>query len=209
MASGGASGGTDTGGAPAAGGAPETGGTAGTGGSETGGTLVCSGSTDQYADAEGHTHDITIPQEDVDAGSQSEPWLLEDGGTGHAHSLTLSAYDWLYLGPGYDLYVTSTEEEGHSHKTLITCTETGADSMTCTGVSVEVLHDHELTIPPDDLDDGSQAAPWVAEDGGIGHTHTVTLTDEEVAALTLGSHDLPTSEDAGHSHTAEVFCTSK
>jgi hypothetical protein len=92
-----------------------TGGSAGMGGS--GPMYVCQ--TDTANDT--HSHPLTIPGSDVALGEHEDPYLLEDGGTGHTHTLYLSAYDFLYLQAGVTTSVESSETLGHTHICVITC----------------------------------------------------------------------------------------
>jgi hypothetical protein len=124
-------GGTRTGGAATGGtatGGTATGGTAtggtNTGGIATGGTSGSGGSS--YAcktvtDNGHHSHPLTVPGSDVLRGYQDAPYLLEDGGTGHAHTVSLSAYEFLYLQAGVTVVVPSSNAQGHTHDCLISC----------------------------------------------------------------------------------------
>jgi len=89
----------------------------GTGG--TGGTSYSCGTETDNGD---HSHPLTIPGEDVAFGYAADPYVLEDGGTGHTHLVALSAYDFFYLQGGYPITLESTEESGHTHMCEITCT---------------------------------------------------------------------------------------
>jgi hypothetical protein len=119
-------GGTDAGGGTATGGttAGGSGGGAGmTGGSSTGGsggaamTLMCSTNT---FDGD-HSHPLTIPEADVEAIIDEGVYSLEDGGTGHTHTLTLTAYDYVYLKAADPITRESSTDVGHSHMCTITC----------------------------------------------------------------------------------------
>ena len=91
----------------------------GTGGSQnSGGTYVCTTNTDNGD----HSHPLTVPGSDVERGYQDAPYTLEDGGTGHTHTLTLSAYDFLYLQSGTMVSAESSTDLGHSHPCVIGCT---------------------------------------------------------------------------------------
>jgi len=109
-------GGGSSGGGVATAGDSSFGGSAGAGGTS-GSTMTCSADTDNGD----HSHPLTIPQEDLDTYTQPSPWELEDGGTGHTHSLTLTAYDLLSLQPGVTYEVESSENSGHTHVCVITC----------------------------------------------------------------------------------------
>jgi hypothetical protein len=91
-----------------------SGGTAGEGG----GTLMCTAETTSGS----HSHPLTIPPEDVERGYADGPYTLEDGGTGHTHTVELSAYDFIFLAGGYAVMPVSSEDNGHTHDCLIECT---------------------------------------------------------------------------------------
>ena len=120
-----ATGGTGVAGTTATGG---TGGTsAGTGGTGAAGTMATGGtggtSLTCSADVMGdHTHPLTVPGSDVEQSFQEAPYILEDGGTGHTHTLELSAYDFAYLQAGATATVPSSETNAHTHQCVITCT---------------------------------------------------------------------------------------
>jgi hypothetical protein len=111
-----------TGGANAgSGGVADTGGSGGggAGGMDDGGgtTYACT-----HSMTGSHTHPLTIPGSDVERGYQDAPYLLEDGGTGHTHALTLTAYDFAYLQAGATQMVDSSTTLGHLHTCSIACT---------------------------------------------------------------------------------------
>ena len=94
-----------------------TGGAAGGGGDAGGGgTLMCSTETDNGD----HAHPLTVPPSDVEQ-EFGGPYLLEDGGTGHTHSVELTAYEYIYLKFGTPVTTESSTENGHSHDCVITC----------------------------------------------------------------------------------------
>jgi hypothetical protein len=106
-------------------------GSGGTAGAGTGGTMAGGGGTAGAASTlmcmtamDGdHTHPVTIPGSDVERALQDEPYILEDGGTGHTHELYLSAYDFLDLQFGGSAIVPSTDDFDHSHNCTITCSD--------------------------------------------------------------------------------------
>ena len=113
----GGAGGSQTGNA-GAGGMAQTGGAdgGGTGGMDAGGTMCSETMTGD------HVHPLTIPGSDVDRGYQDAPYLLEDGGTGHTHTLALSAYDFAYLEAGASRAVDSSTTNDHLHTVTMVCT---------------------------------------------------------------------------------------
>lgn len=115
------SGGADvsTGGSVSGGGV-DTGGTGGEGiggMGAGGGTFSCMTETSNGM----HSHPLTVPGKDVDQGYQDAPYLLEDGGTGHTHTLEVSAYEFIYLRAGVTRQLDSSTDAGHKHTCVITC----------------------------------------------------------------------------------------
>ena len=136
--SGGGTGGSATGGGPGTGGTTAgsggnasstggatgsgTGGMTGSGGDSTGGrsggvTWQCMADTFNGS----HSHPLMIPSSDVERGFQDAPYLLEDGGTGHTHTVEVTAYDFIYLRGGAISMIDSTTTNGHLHKCTIAC----------------------------------------------------------------------------------------
>jgi hypothetical protein len=116
--SGGGTAGNAMGGAGTAG--TSDGGTGGNSGGG-GGTLTCTTETDNG----NHAHNLVVPPSDVERGYQDKgvPYVLEDGGTGHMHTLMLTDYEFLYLQADGTFTKASSMEAGHSHQCVITCVE--------------------------------------------------------------------------------------
>jgi hypothetical protein len=76
---------------------------------------------DAVTDNGNHSHPLTVPGSDVPRAYQDAPYVLEDGGTGHTHTLLLGPYDWLYLQAGTTASSPSSNEQGHAHDCVITC----------------------------------------------------------------------------------------
>jgi hypothetical protein len=110
-AAGSGTGGSATGGAAGS----ATGGTAGSGGM--GGGYICTTETSNGD----HAHPLTIPSSDVERGYQEGPYTLQDGGTGHTHTVELTAYEFLYLSGGMMVTTESSTDAGHLHSCVITC----------------------------------------------------------------------------------------
>jgi hypothetical protein len=71
-----------------------------------------------------HMHPLTIPGSDIDIEGQGvAPYVLEDGGTGHTHTLELSPYDFIFLGGGTTVMVDSSTTSNHLHTVTINCTK--------------------------------------------------------------------------------------
>ncbi len=69
-----------------------------------------------------HCHPLAVPVSDLSR-HDYVTYILEDGGTGHTHTLMLSAYDFLLIEPGVSQTFQSSFEAGHSHACVITCGE--------------------------------------------------------------------------------------
>jgi hypothetical protein len=95
----------------------EGGGTDGGLGDDAGAGVLCSTNTSNGD----HSHPLEIPQDDIESGFGDKTYLLEDGGTGHTHTVTITAYDFLFLQAGTEYPIESTTDAGHSHTCLITC----------------------------------------------------------------------------------------
>jgi len=113
----GISGGAGAGGSsPAGSGGTDSGGTGGDGGTG-GGTFACTTETNNGT----HSHPLAVPSSDVERGYQDVPYVLEDGGTGHTHTLQLTAYDFIYIQGGTPWTVESSSTLDHTHDCVITC----------------------------------------------------------------------------------------
>jgi hypothetical protein len=113
-----ATGGTATGGTATGGSAP-TGGTGGSGAGGAGGgggTLTCSNTM-----SGDHMHPLTIPPSDIERGYQDAPYILQEGGTGHTHTLVLDSYEFVYLNAGVTMEHESSTDAGHSHLVTMDC----------------------------------------------------------------------------------------
>lgn len=95
----------------------EGGGTDGGTTDDAGAGVLCSTNTDNG----NHCHALRVPPSVATAGVLEATYTLEDGGTGHTHTVTLSAYDFTYLEFGIPITRLSSDEAGHSHPCLITC----------------------------------------------------------------------------------------
>lgn len=95
----------------------EGGGTDGGVSDDAGAGVLCATNTDNG----NHCHALIIPQSDAAAGFAESTYTLEDGGTGHTHTVTITAYDFFYLEAGIAHTIVSTEDAGHTHACLITC----------------------------------------------------------------------------------------
>jgi hypothetical protein len=184
--------------------ASTTGATATGSGENTGtGDFTCVANTDNGD----HSHVLTIPPEDVMANLAEATYTLEDGGTGHTHTVTLTAYDFLYLNAGTGRTVESTTDAGHSHPCEISCGAMNAGPM-CTATTDNGDHSHPLTIPGSDVTANLAEATYTLEDGGTGHTHTVTLTAYDFLYLAAGTTwTVDSSVNAEHSHPCTIMCT--
>lgn len=120
-----ATGGSATGGSATGGSSMLTGGSS-TGGSATGGSgggrmYVCTVSRMPVSSGTEHTHPLMIPGSDIDRGYQDAPYPLEDGGTGHTHTLEFAPYEWAFLAGGSEIDSPTSEDAGHFHTVWTTC----------------------------------------------------------------------------------------
>jgi hypothetical protein len=121
-----ATGGSATGGSATGGSVMSNGGSP-TGGSATGGsgggqpTYVCTVNRMPVSSGTEHTHPLMIPGSDIDRGYQDRPYPLEDGGTGHTHTLEFAPYEWPELKGGNEIDAPTTEDAGHFHTVWVSC----------------------------------------------------------------------------------------
>lgn len=71
---------------------------------------------------ETHTpnHILTVSGDDVNAGA-AKTYTLENNGSGHTHTITLTSEDFTMLKNNVGLSKTSTTDSGHSHQVTINC----------------------------------------------------------------------------------------
>jgi hypothetical protein len=96
-----------------------TGGKGGMGGMDS--KYTCTADTMEASNGNNHSHPLTIPGSDIERGYQDAPYILEDGGTGHTHTLELAAYEWAYLAGGSPIEAPSSTDAGHSHNVKVNC----------------------------------------------------------------------------------------
>ena len=72
-------------------------------------------------DPGGDSEPSGLPPGDVERGYQDAPYILEDGGTGHTHTVELDAYEFVYLQGGTAITHESSETESHTHDCVINC----------------------------------------------------------------------------------------
>lgn len=91
------------------GGTPDSGG---------GGGACTSGATASVISSN-HGHGVTIPQADLDAGTQQTYSIM--GGSDHDHMITLTAGQMATLLSGTPVMVVSTSGGAHTHNVTLTC----------------------------------------------------------------------------------------
>jgi hypothetical protein len=96
-----------------------SGGSGGSGGGQS--VYTCTADTNMASNGNNHSHPLTIPGSDIERGFQEAPYLLEDGGTGHTHTLELAAYEWAYLAGGVGIDAPSSTDAGHFHTVFVDC----------------------------------------------------------------------------------------
>lgn len=65
-------------------------------------------------------HTLTISRDDVNAGVQ-KTYTLENNGSGHTHTVTLTGDDFSMLRNNVGLRKASSIDSGHSHQVTISC----------------------------------------------------------------------------------------
>ena len=65
-------------------------------------------------------HTMTVSRDDVNAGS-AKTYILENNGSGHTHTITLTGEDFTMLRNNVGLRKTSTTDSGHNHLITISC----------------------------------------------------------------------------------------
>ncbi len=84
---------------------------------------------------------------------------------------------------------------------------TGTTDFTVTS-STDLNHSHRVIISGDDLDDPPvQKTLTTTRDGGVPHTHTITLTKQEYEAIKKGQEIAVVSSafpDNNHTHTFDI-----
>lgn len=66
-----------------------------------------------------HGHSLTIPKDDVEAGTAKTYTLSE--GNAHTHQVTLSEDDFASLKNNNSISATSTSDSGHTHGVTVSC----------------------------------------------------------------------------------------
>lgn len=85
-------------------------------GDDAGAVTVCATDTSNGD----HSHPLVIPLSDITNYYYTQ-YVLEDGGTGHTHTVFVTPYDCADLQGGTEVILSSSEEYGHSHPCAITC----------------------------------------------------------------------------------------
>jgi len=65
-------------------------------------------------------HTLMVSRDDVNAGSV-KTYTLENNGSGHTHTLTLTGEDFTMLRNNVGFRKTSTTDDGHNHLVTISC----------------------------------------------------------------------------------------
>jgi len=85
-----------------------------------GGSCIVNGTQIEVQVVHLPNHALLISKDDVNAGVQ-KTFTLENSGSGHVHSVTLSSADFATLRTNSAIQLTSTTEAGHSHVVAIGC----------------------------------------------------------------------------------------
>lgn len=89
-----------------------------------GGDCKVNGTAVYIQDLHTPNHTLTIPAADVVAGVQ-KTYLLVDNGSGHTHTITVTAADFITLQNNLGIVEVSTADAGHTHNLTINCLHTG------------------------------------------------------------------------------------
>lgn len=65
-------------------------------------------------------HTLTVSRDDVNAGV-AKTYTLENNGSGHTHTITLTGEDFTTLKNNVGLSKTSTTDDSHNHLVTISC----------------------------------------------------------------------------------------
>jgi hypothetical protein len=79
---------------------------------------VCTTPVAAVATADGHSHTVTVPIADVNAGVE-KTYTLSD--VGHTHMITITAAQFTMIKAMTPVTVTSTNSTTHNHMVMISC----------------------------------------------------------------------------------------
>lgn len=65
-------------------------------------------------------HSFTVSRDDINAGVE-KTYILENNGSGHTHTLTLTSDEFNQLKNNIGLRKPSTTDSGHSHQVTVSC----------------------------------------------------------------------------------------
>lgn len=77
------------------------------------------GTQSSVGSSAGHTHNLTVPKEDVSAGIEKTYELSQV--SGHIHQVTISAAQFATLQNNNSISATSTSDSGHTHGISVSC----------------------------------------------------------------------------------------
>jgi hypothetical protein len=152
-----------------------------------------------------HGHALTVSIADVTAGAE-KTYVLATG-SGHSHSVTLSADDMKSLLAGKVLRTQSTTERGHAHRVVARCAPPvdPPEWVNVCQFSSSGKDEHEIVITAADM--SARVEKTYDIQGLAGHTHQVTLTAADFEKLLKGGpvtlHTTRDPDDA-HLHTVSI-----
>ncbi len=85
-----------------------------------GGNCITNGTSISIQVQHTPTHTLTIPASDVSVGIQ-KTYTLADNGSGHTHTVTLTAQDFASLAGNQGIQETSTTTNSHTHIVTVNC----------------------------------------------------------------------------------------
>lgn len=92
----------------------------GGGNTSQGGNCTANGTSIIIQNVHTPNHTLTVPAADVIAGT-AKTYTLADNGSGHTHSVTLTAGDFAMLQNNSGITEVSTLSNGHTHNVTVNC----------------------------------------------------------------------------------------
>lgn len=85
-----------------------------------GGSCIVNGTQVEIQVVHSPNHTLLISKDDINAGVQ-KTFTLENNGSGHVHTVTLSAADFASLRTNTAIQLISTNNAGHTHTVAVGC----------------------------------------------------------------------------------------
>lgn len=146
--------------------------------------------------SDGHTHRFDLPVEDFiePTGSKTYTSASSDG---HTHQISLTAGQRADIAEGTAVLVESTEADSHTHDVELEVADDLEETTT-----VSTAHTHTFTIPGSHFTSDLGNVDYVSSNNS-GHTHRITLSAADRAAILAGGAvEKTTTSSGGHTHDA-------